>query len=291
MDVTCVATSPDRVRVVFAEPIERTGITAVGAYRVRDLRGPVLTIDSVVEEQGTALVRSVVLILLDRMRDEQHYEVRIALAALASVKTCLVQCVVSPLRVQIPLSVFSGQVDNGMLGTNPNVFMSPAFETPVSGSLILVEEVEVCTRADDVYEIPPTPLENPTLFTTYANPGAPRLNTHGVVLWAPTHSYGEGSADLSSRFTETVPHPVAEIVYGMLTTTWDPQYVGLLNNPGWTLNTAAAGKRVFITADNLTAIPAGETQPVFGYEVPQEFLTTNGAVVTKDGEPITVRLA
>lgn len=248
-----VATRNTRVRVVFSDVmLQNSSLTDGGQYQLTDMTGASITISSVETEQASN-VRSVVLLLGAALIDERHYQVTtlsgIVTATLLPLNpnTSVFQWVENVLRTQIPIELFSGEVQNGLYGIHGGlVFFSPALQTAAPNSIIQVEEVDVCTRAFDEYHFP-EPIDPPVFFThggglvsapeSLLNSTAslwaefPRLSDARFELVMPAPSPG-GPATLT---TDVVAPPVDAICDLTLSETWDPSYVSLLNVTNWRL--------------------------------------------------------
>lgn len=232
------ATRNTRVRVVFTDiMLQNSALTDPGQYQLTDMTGASVTIDSVETEQSTD-VRSVVLILGAALGDERHYQVTtlsgIVTADLLPMNpnTSVFQWVENVLRTQIPLELFSGEVQNGLYGIHGGlVFFSPALQNAAANSIIQVEEVDVCTRAYDEYHFP-EPVDPPAFFTY----GAPEsLLNSTASLWAPFPRLSEARLDLETSLADTLSPPVDAICDITLSETWDLSRVSLLNITQWRL--------------------------------------------------------
>lgn len=247
-----VATGKRRVRAVFSEPMQsNAALVDPAQYGLSGLDGVSVPITSVVPEQ-TSEVRSTVLQLAEDLVDERHYRltvqsgiVSIALSAPVSPDTSMFQWVDNPLRTQIPVGEFSGEVMGGLYGIHGGlVFFSPALETAAANSVIEVEQVDVCTRAYDEYHLP-QPLDPAPLRTHGAGlvltPTVTTLNSADWVLWAAFPRLVDARFDLSMGTTtvpleDVVPTPTDEAgASATLVEIWPPGRVSLLNATEWKL--------------------------------------------------------
>lgn len=243
-----VGTRKDRVRVVFSIPMQaNAALSSPASYSLTAMGGGVLTIASVSLEQ-VSNIRSVVLKLDPdtTMDDEGHYKVVIvgnvrdaAHSQVPDPLHALFQWNARPLVAQIPLSYFSGFGD--IPGIPPSVvswvqsqvFFSPALQTPVGNSIMQVDEVDVCTRASDVYEIPPQ-VETTTVLHTHGAGVVPTLYDTVLnrdVLWADFGIVKEASFGLGVERAETFLPP--EDYCTVTLTQQSDSRVSLLNNPTW----------------------------------------------------------
>lgn len=277
------AIARDRVRVLFEVAQPRAAqIEATASYIVTSLQGVALPIGDVSIEQATGAVSSVVLALTTPLGDESHYQLKVTLPGLTA--TTVFQSVQSPLQTTIALSVFTGQVTGNILGEKASVFVSPAFDVPVANSTIQLEEVEICARPDDTYVMPQESSFAP-VFTTY-DPRLPVAPLNSGASLAGKTLLGPARADLGWLRRQTLPATTDDLRSAELFATWDPAYVGLLNNPWWTLNQGANPKRIFITANNLAPIPEGDRHYLI--EPNHEDITVGGEALTIDGDAIWV---
>lgn len=167
----------------------------------------------------------------------------------------------TPVRVSIPLSAFSGEVQGGILG-NPKgqVFFSPSLLGPAPNSTIEVDAVSACVQAFDTYTIPPTPpvpSAAPYTYTTFCTfGGTPCVtNDEHFVTWAPPHHLVETRSTLAYTNTETVQAAVDSRCLATLRAAYDPAKVSLTNE---TVPRVFDGVNPnFIVANNLAPIGPG----------------------------------
>jgi len=262
-----VATRETRVRAVFSEPmLQNAALTDPSYYVVMDLNNapvPVLTVQA---EQSTD-VRSVVLTLGADLEDEEHYKLTILTGVVTesgdplSPDTSVFQWVANQLHTEVPLDLFSGEVQTGLYGIHGGlVFFSPALEAPAADSVIQVDDVHVCTKAYDEYHFP-QPLDPHVIYTHGAGvvptPLVTTLNS-AAVLWADFPRLMEATLTLENRLEDTVPAPVDGPCDATFREIWDLNFVSLLNSTAWKLfDNAGTPPEYFITANNLAPIPPG----------------------------------
>ena len=170
-------------------------------------------------------------------------------------------------QMDIKISDFSGEVSGGILGEPDGlVFFSPSLNAPAPTSAIEVEEVSVCTRAYDVYT-PPGPIDPVPLYTF--TPGAPESTLGGAVLFTTFDRLLGAKLNVSlnplDSFGPYTDGPAAAI----LSETWDPAYISLLNNSFWT--TFDGSGNPFILANNLAPIPPGPIQVITLQGLPESY--------------------
>lgn len=268
--LSAVATADRRVRVIFTEAmLENVSLTDPGQYDLADLSGNAVSVLSVTIEQNDPPIRSVILHLGEDLTDEHHYRVTVLGGVVTEdldplvPNTALFQWVENVLRTQIPIDRFSGEVLEGLYGIHGGlVFFSPALETSAANSIIQVDQVDVCTRAYDVYT-PPQPIDPSVLYThglDLVPSPVTTLNNAGIVLWAGFPRLVDAKFELSDLQEDTFPTPVDGPADATLTEIWDLDYVSLLNNVAWKLfDNLGEPPTYFKTADNLAPIPAGST--------------------------------
>lgn len=165
------------------------------------------------------------------------------------------QWVDTPATVSVPFDSFSGEVSGGILGEPDGVvFFSPALNIPVSGSVIQVDQVSVCTQAYDTY-IPPVLVDPPPLYSFSPNLAISQLGLNNTVLWASPFRLGEATIVLQDLRSDTVPTAVDGRCVVEVKEPWDQTFVSLLNNPAWHLYDG--NPTAFICANNLAPIPPG----------------------------------
>jgi hypothetical protein len=233
-------------------------------YTLKGIQGGVIGIDTVTEEQSTNVL-SLVLTTTAPLHTTDWYAVRVS----SDVKTIsglsiepntqVFQWIQAPLRAEIGLDKFTGEVRGGLFGTPEGlVFFSPALDVPAANSVIQIDEVDVCTRAFDVYTPPEIP-DPPVLFTYRAGVSPPVIGG-GCVLWAPLPRLSEARLDLALKPSDVVRHAEDGPAAFTFREPWDHAYVSLLNNPAWSLydGTLRTGPAyTFKTASNLAPIPPG----------------------------------
>lgn len=271
-----VPTRSTRIRVIFSEPMQKNAaLLNRTQYTVTDMSsGAAFSVSSVTAEQATHVI-STVLDLGLALVGGRSYQVKIPNTLIVSESggvlspnMVVFRWVEGALSAQIPISQFSGEVAEGLYGDLPTVFFSPALQNPAPNSVIQVDQVDVCTRADDAYQIPPQ-SENFKGLLVHGYTAA------GVLIPAPpTPATSLNSTDVLSvpasrsdvryavglKLTDTVLPPVDGSATATLVA-WPPERIALLNvdaAEGWKLFDHLGGtKAYFITADNLTPLAPG----------------------------------
>ena len=171
---------------------------------------------------------------------------------------------IQPNPIRIAFEQFSGEVTTGLLGQPAGqVFFSPALETAVANSIIQVDEVSVCTRAFDEYQIPDIP--DPPILYTFPPPESGGVFTGSLLnssagLFATAERLGLARVNLSDLRTDTFQTAVDGPADATLVETIDITRASFLNDVRWeTYPAATASIGVFQTADNLTPIGPGPT--------------------------------
>lgn len=267
-----VGTRNTRIRLVFSGPmLLNDEVLDPSSYTVTDLQGNVLGVASVASEQGATNPLSLALTLDGPMTSAEWYVVTVgpgvvsAASGLQTLPTTLkFQWVEPTLNVSIPIGKFSGEVSGGLLTDHAGlVYFSPALDAAVSGSIIQIDSVSVCSKAYDEYVLP-SPPDPPALFT-FSGLTAPcgSLNS-ATVLWGGFPRLCEARTDLSALHEEPMPAPVDGPCTATFTEPWDTSFVALLNNPAWALYDGATSVTppTFICAANLGPIPPGATVTV-----------------------------
>lgn len=271
-----VATSAVRVRAVFEAVMQNdSNLSNPANYVVLDADlDPLWVVLSATPEQATNPT-SVVLVLATPLEQGKPFVLTIASAVKtqggASIvpNTSVFTWNGNSGTVSIPISSFSGEVQNGLYGLhNGLVFFSPSLLTAAPNSIIQVDEVDVCTKAYDEYHLP-QPIDPPTLFTfgggIVPTPSPDPYLLNQCVLWAPFPRNFEARFELGfspTLTTDAVPPPLDGPCSVTLQQPFDITRIALLNDPAWYLfnNTGLTVPPTFITAANLTPIPPGGTQ-------------------------------
>lgn len=168
----------------------------------------------------------------------------------------------------IKLSDFTGEVTGGILGDPAGlVFFSPSLETAAPNSSIQVDDVSVCTRAFDVYT-PPSPPDPSPLYTFSSN--GPSGTIGGSVLFAPFERLLGARINVTLQPSDALGPYVDGPAAAILSSSFDPAYVSLLNNSFWTLYDGLGTP--FITANNLAPIPPGPTQVITLQGLPESIM-------------------
>lgn len=238
-----VGTRSTRVRLVFSTYLDSTNLTTPLTYRVRDLIGTDLTVDTVQVEQ-TGMVRSLILTVNTPMRDEQVYRVEVvnpltSIGGLPLLETSAIfRWVDNPATTTIPLNYFKGK--DG-LWDSPGMFFSPSLLTPTPNSIIQINQLGVCWDTDDRYIIPD---QNDNIGPMlHFNSTAPESGVRGyrfngpAVFWSgkPLTSHGSKSIwwwlelDYSEDLSEMIDDPTATFTLHQV---W-PIEVSLLNDINW----------------------------------------------------------
>jgi hypothetical protein len=267
-----VATSVQRVRVVFAQVmLNDLNLSSPSSYSVSDFDGNSLPIETAVPEQATNPL-SVMLTLGTNLGDSDFYVCAIS----NNIRTEIGQNVVPPTsvfqwlqgetQINVPLSVFTGEVSNDPLLGDPGglVFFSPALDTSTPNSIIQVEDVDVCTTAYDTYTLP-APVDPIPLYTygggLVPTPSPDPYLLNQCVLWAPFPRLVEAQFEVGFNPEDIVPPPVDTSCSILINMPWAPGYVALLNDPVYYLLPQASPPQsvppMFITANNLAPIPPG----------------------------------
>lgn len=274
--------SKTKLAVWFSVPMQvDSEFTDIGNYRVTDLKGNILVVGEVTTS-GPSPVRRVEITLQDgyEFSPLDYYSVTVEPAVVSTQGAS----VTPPSRVvqwrehlwaakgvgpiSIPIASFSGEVSGGLLGQPAGqIFFSPALEQAIANSTLEVDEVSLCTRAYDVYTIPPQ-VPDPVPLRTWDGTAATHLvgGTNVGVLYAPAERMGEARLDLSDLREETMPQAVDGPADGVLVEPIDILKGGFLNDARWGLAdgvlpdpSGGTYPAAFHTIDNLTPVGAGPT--------------------------------
>lgn len=159
--------------------------------------------------------------------------------------------------LEVPIRDFSGEIRGGLLGEpDGQVFFSPAFEDVSAQSTIQLEEVSVCTKAFDTYEVPSIP--DPIPLMTFSR-GITSVIGPTSVLWATAERLGQARLNVSLKQVDALPQAYDSPCYGTLVETIDITKASFLNDIRWNM---FPGTTVFQTASNLTSIGPGPTSRV-----------------------------
>lgn len=257
-----------RVRVIFSEPMQKnSALVNRMQYVVNDLTGASISVLSVTAEQASGVV-STLLDLGIALVSGRLYQIRVNSQIVSDAEgqpvqpnTQIIQWTERELSVEIPLQRFSGEVSGGLYGDEreAQVFFSPALEASAQGSVIQLDQVDVCTRADDKYILPPQlDAFRPLMVHAYNEDGtlvplgvpATTLNATDV-LWVPGYRVDPSFA-VGWRLSETMPAVTESTTVTI--STWPAARASILNDPSWKLYDNLGGS-YFITADNLTPLP------------------------------------
>lgn len=266
-----------KVRLIFPVPLlVNTALTDPASYRVRTHTGVDLPITEVLPEGPRNTPVAVALVLGADLVDRGVHtatvtslEVQDTSGHIVSPNSLDFRWVPPVPQLTIPVSRFSGETRQGLLGRhNGLAFFSPALTTPAPNSAIQVDEVKVCTRAQDTYSFPNPPDPN-VLFTFKRGVSSGTLSTASHVTFATFDRLGGARMDLHSAHQDTLTPPTDSHCIATLTETLDPARAPRLNAVSY--HTTAPHKRPvwpifdgvsttpFATASNLTPIPPGAT--------------------------------
>ena len=164
---------------------------------------------------------------------------------------------------------------------NPNglVFLSPSL-TNSANSTIQVDDIQACTRAYEVYQIPPDPLPKKTLRTYGPASAISRLNQDVLTRGSITRSSGPVVllSLLLPESTEEAQDIGASVA---IVETYPPARMSLLNSPSWATSGAvppALPKYLFKTADNSAPLPAPVAAPSLYFVNPGEVIAFSEAL-------------
>ena len=263
------AQSSKKIRLTFQVQMTiNAAFEFAGSYQVRTVSGDPLTVVSAAHiDDGTD--RKAEIIVDESLAPGAFYVVEVnsnittADDQTLTPSTSLFQWEYHvPEPIAVPFGNFSGEVSGGLLGTPAGqVFFSPAYDIANTGSVIQVEEVNLCTRAFDVYEIPDIP--DPPFLYTFSAPDSLLTASEigaGTVLWAPAERVGLARINLADYPEDTYTPPVDGPADATLVETIDITSGGFLNDLRWeTFPAATASIGVFTTADNSGPIGPGPT--------------------------------
>ena len=258
-----VPTGPRRVRLIFSEPLARSAdLLDPASYRITTVDGEDLLISGVVAEQ-TGNPVSMVVQLGEDLVPTRVYVARLSSDLLTpdgrevSPRSLPFQWAMAPLRAQVALGSFSGEVTGGLLGQHAGlVFFSPALLSPLASSVIQVDSVSACTKAYDEYHLP-APVDPSALFLWG---GGAVTGLGDAVLWGGAGVLSEARVDLHQKVLDAAPQAADGHCVATLTEPFDVSYLAYLNNPYWTLN--GSGGALFLCADNGAPIPPGPTTTI-----------------------------
>lgn len=257
------------IRLVFTEEmLLNAAILDINSYLVTDIHGKPINVLSVRSEQGAANPLAVVLNIDTEMQAAEWYVVTVsqevvsAASGLSLVPTVQkMQWVEPTLNSIIAIAKFSGEVKSGLLADHQGlVYFSPALDAAVSGSIIQIDSVSVCTKAYDEYTLPKPP-DPPAFFTYSSSSAAVGYLNSDTVLWGGFPRLSEAKFDFEVRPTDAMPAPVDSRAIATFAEQWDISYVALLNNSSWALYDGLTSlvPPTFICANNLGPIPPGPT--------------------------------
>lgn len=274
-----VGVSPRKVRILFEDYMQvDAALTDPASYTVLTPQGTAVPIAAVIAEGPPTAPVAVALVLgtdlvprgvhtavvTDAVRTHEGYEI--------NPKVKNFRWVPRVRSVAVPMREFSGETHAGLLGETHAglVFFSPSLAVAAPNSAIQVEEVSVCTRAHDVYQMP-NPPDPAVLFTFKRGIQAGTLSTPGRVSFATFDKLGGAKVELGDLRRETLAAPVDSHCVYTLTETLDPARAPRLNAiirdedhrtppwlPRWPLFDGVSATP-FTTAANLIPIPPGTT--------------------------------
>jgi len=257
------AQSLRKVQVVFSEAMTVDAeYTDASNYTVTKTDGTSIAVTGATSlgNQNVELTLGADLEVVSRYTLQISSDVTTAGAQSLSPDTFVFQFLATkPLR--LGFESFTGEVTGGLLGSPAGqVFFSPALEVATASSTIQVDDISVCTRAYDVYEIPEIP--DPPYLYTYPSPDqvatSSLLNT--AALFASAERMGLARLDLVDAQEDTFTAPEDGPADAVLVETIDITTGGFLNDLRWETypaDTATIG--VFTTADNSAPIGDGGT--------------------------------
>lgn len=258
--------SPTRIHLVFSDPAaNNSALIDPTSYALTDDDGSPLTVLSVTVV-ASAQIRSVSLTLDPGtpIAPLLAYHLTLSGAVLttsAAPYTPALQTFVWPGQLRsavVPSSRFTGEVSGGLYGISSGLlFFSPALTTPTANSAIELTMASACTRAYDVYQLPPQITQNTILHTF--GPPIPLTYLNQAVLYGPLGIAAEAQVvvrDLrNDAYAGAIDNTFAQATLNEL---FDPNYVAYLNNPFYTLN-GNGSLGTFITANIAGPIPPGTT--------------------------------
>lgn len=263
------AQSRTKIRLTFAAAMEiDSAFEDPGNYVVAKLDGTPVAVSSVTAVPGSDLLGE--MILAEDLDPLGYYTVTIN----SNVTTTGGQTLSPnislfqweehiPSPIVVEFGSFSGEVSGGLLGDpDGQVFFSPAYDIAVAESVLEVDQVDVCTRAYDVYQIPSLP--DPPVLYTYPAPSTAAaghtIGATGAVIFAPPHRLGLADVVLYDLQEDTVAAPADGPCDATLVETIDITSGGFTNDVRWeTFPAATASIGVFTTAANLAPIGPGPT--------------------------------
>lgn len=171
---------------------------------------------------------------------------------------------------------------------NGQVFFSPALlPSLTTPSSISVDEVQVCTRAYDVYKFPEE-IDPLPLYTHGGGlvPSFGSVLSPGFVLFSNFARLTGMQTNLTSTPKDDVPRPVDVGASIVLKQVYDPNRFSLLNNPAWHLFDNSG--RPFITADNLSPVGPVVVGPSIQFANPAEDFKVVEVLTSSAGHSIFV---
>ena len=263
------AQSRTKVQLTFSQEMTQdAALTDPASYTLTDLQGAPVPITAVNITGPTPISR--VRFTLGAELDPGGYYV----ATVSTAVTTIVGLTITPdtdlfqwqemqnafrgvAPMVIPIENFTGEVTSGLLGQPAGqVFFSPSLEALAPNSSIQVDDVQVCTKAFDVYTPPSIPDPNPLTTWSAVTPNSV-IGTE--VLYASfdrPNRMQEVQINLQGYLEQdTYTPPVDGPADATLDEPLDPNFISYLNNPFW--ETFGGAGTTFILADNLAPIPPG----------------------------------
>ncbi len=266
---TAVGTRKTRIRLAFSEAmLLNSALLDPASYAVVDVHNNAMPLTGVSNEQGASNSLAVVLTLSGQMQSAEWYVVTVGSGVVTASHgltvvpaTRMFQWVEPTLNASVLISKFSGEAIGGILGLHAGlVYFSPALDAAVTGTVIQVDSVEVCTKAFDTYTFPSAP-DPPALYTFSSSNLDPGVLNGPTVLWGRFPLLVEASMSVTMQPDDLMPAAVDGPATATFTEPWDISYVALLNIPAWALydGISSTTPPTFICANNLGPIPPGPT--------------------------------
>jgi hypothetical protein len=265
------AQSPTKVEVVFSVTMSvDSNFLSAASYTITQVEGSIQIPVLSAVASGPLPIRRVTLEVGVPLESKRYYFLTVGTTVISLTgdssspdyarfqwKDQTAPVFIAPL--EIPIRDFSGEIHEGILGQPDGlVFFSPALEDVSSTSTIELEQLSVCTRAYDSYEMPNPPDPTP-LFTW--GPGITAVVGSTSVLWAPHDRLGLPMMNLQYDVKDKFEPAYDLNLSAVLVETIDITKGGFLNDPRWKTFPATSAT-VFTTAANQTSIGPGPTTSV-----------------------------
>jgi hypothetical protein len=270
VDFTIVATTPDRLRLVFGAPmLLNAALANPASYALVTALGAPVSITGISLEGLPVAPTEITVTAGSLLNPGQLYAFSVTNPAVQSVFSDTANPNPHDFAWQpegpwtsIPWDNFAKGAPGGILEPPPGpprshgmVFFSPAFDEPVPNSIIQVDSVRTCTTAEDSYQIPPD-QETRAFYTFGGTPSLLNANASGLFIPQPQIRQG-----IEQFLPEAMPHATSSHGIGTLVETLDSTRVTRLNGLIWPLFNNVS-TTPFILAANLTPIPPGVTTVV-----------------------------